>query len=116
MRASPPCLTQPTPCHRRVHFSQALIRPGRFDRLVTVGLPDRQGRAAILRVHARNIATSATPTELDAIAETADGFSGADLANIVNEAAMLAVRAGAATVTPAHLRAGVARHVAGFAC
>ena len=60
-------------------LDQALVRPGRFDRLVTVGRPDASGRAAILRVHVRSITTTATPADVTEIAKEADGFSGADL-------------------------------------
>ncbi|MGA7672189.1 MAG: ATP-dependent zinc metalloprotease FtsH [Nitrolancea sp.] len=69
----------------------ALLRPGRFDRQVTVGLPDRRGREAILRIHARGIPVSSN-VDLDSIAAATPGFSGADLANLVNESALLAAR------------------------
>ncbi len=69
----------------------ALLRPGRFDRQVTVGLPDRRGREAILRIHSRGIPISSN-VNLDMIAAGTPGFSGADLANLVNEAALLAAR------------------------
>ena len=69
----------------------ALLRPGRFDRQVTVGLPDRRGREAILRIHSRGIPVSSN-VDLDGIAGATPGFSGADLANLVNEAALLAAR------------------------
>jgi cell division protease FtsH len=69
----------------------ALLRPGRFDRQVTVGLPDRRGRAAILRIHARGLPI-APDVDLDALAAATPGFSGADLANLVNEAALIAAR------------------------
>jgi len=76
----------------------ALLRPGRFDRQVVVSLPDLSGREAILRVHIRKV-----PLGLDVdarvIARGTPGFSGADLANLVNEAALLAARAGLADVT-----------------
>jgi cell division protease FtsH len=71
----------------------ALLRPGRFDRQVTVGLPDRRGRAAILRIHARGIPV-APDVDLDSLAVATPGFSGADLANLVNEAALVAARRG----------------------
>ena len=70
----------------------ALLRPGRFDRQITVNLPDRKGREAILKVHARNKKLAADVT-LDSIAQRTPGFSGADLENVLNEAAILAVRA-----------------------
>ena len=67
----------------------ALLRPGRFDRQVTVGLPDRSGRESILRIHTRQIPL-ATDVDLGVIARGTVGFSGADLANLVNEAAIVA--------------------------
>ncbi|MEA5018366.1 MAG: ATP-dependent zinc metalloprotease FtsH [Erysipelotrichaceae bacterium] len=69
----------------------ALLRPGRFDRQITVSLPDRKGREAILGVHARNKHIS-DDVDLNAIAKRTPGFSGADLENVLNEAAILAVR------------------------
>ncbi len=82
----------------------ALLRPGRFDRQVTVGNPDLKGREAILRVHTRKIPVD-PETDLRTIARGTPGFSGADLANLVNEAALLAGRAGRTTVTDADLNA-----------
>ena len=76
----------------------ALLRPGRFDRQVTVGNPDLKGREAILRVHARKIQME-TDVDLRSIARGTPGFSGADLANLVNEAALLAGRAARRIVT-----------------
>ncbi|MBR2825541.1 MAG: ATP-dependent zinc metalloprotease FtsH [Solobacterium sp.] len=69
----------------------ALLRAGRFDRQITVALPDRKGRKAILEVHARN-KTIAGDVDLDGLAKRTPGFSGADLENVLNEAAILAVR------------------------
>jgi len=69
----------------------ALLRPGRFDRHVTLDLPDKKDRVDILRVHLRKVAT-ATDLELDGLAAGTPGFSGADLKNLINEAAMLAAR------------------------
>jgi len=74
-------------------LDSALLRPGRFDRQVTVGLPDRPGRAAILKVHAGRLRLG-PDVDLDALARATTGFSGADLANLANEAALAAVRAG----------------------
>jgi cell division protease FtsH len=71
----------------------ALLRPGRFDRQVVVGRPDVMGREGILKVHARNIKTS-PEVDLKTLARGTPGFSGADLANLVNEAALLAARNG----------------------
>ena len=69
----------------------ALLRPGRFDRQITVSLPDKKGREAILKVHARN-KHIADDVDLAALATRTPGFSGADLENVLNEAAILAVR------------------------
>ncbi|HWV24827.1 MAG TPA: ATP-dependent zinc metalloprotease FtsH [Thermomicrobiales bacterium] len=69
----------------------ALLRPGRFDRQVTVGLPDRKGREAILGIHTRGLPLS-PKVELDRIARGTTGFAGADLSNLVNEAALNAAR------------------------
>jgi cell division protease FtsH len=75
----------------------ALLRPGRFDRQVTVGNPDIKGREQILRVHSRKVALE-PDVELRSIARGTPGFSGADLANLINEAALIAARAGRVTV------------------
>jgi cell division protease FtsH len=69
----------------------ALLRPGRFDRQVTVGLPDRKGRVAILRIHTRGIPMN-SGVDIERIARATTGFSGADLANLVNESALTAAR------------------------
>ena len=69
----------------------ALLRPGRFDRQVTVGLPDRKGREAILKIHSRGLPL-APDADLNRIAQQTPGFAGADLANLVNEAALHAAR------------------------
>ena len=69
----------------------ALLRPGRFDRQITVGAPDIKGRVAILRVHARNKPLEAG-VDLETVAKKTAGFTGADLANLLNEAALLAAR------------------------
>jgi cell division protease FtsH len=76
----------------------ALLRPGRFDRQVTVGAPDLKGREQILRIHARKVAVG-VEVDLRQIARGTPGFSGAELANLVNEAALLAVRSGRQLVT-----------------
>jgi cell division protease FtsH len=76
----------------------ALLRPGRFDRQVVVGNPDVMGREKILRVHTKNVPI-ASDVELKTIARGTPGFSGADLANLVNEAALLAARRGKRVVT-----------------
>ena len=72
-------------------LDSALLRPGRFDRQITVSLPDMKGREAILKVHARNKKISES-VELSNLAKRTPGFSGADLENVLNEAAILAVR------------------------
>ncbi len=76
----------------------ALLRPGRFDRQIIVNLPDVRGREAILKVHARNVKLEPS-TDLGVIARGTPGFSGADLANLLNEAALLAARTGKKAVT-----------------
>lgn len=76
----------------------ALLRPGRFDRLVQCPLPDRDGRLAILKVHARKLIVDGT-VNLETVASATSGLCGADLANIVNEAAIRAVRRRASVVT-----------------
>lgn len=74
-------------------LDKALLRPGRFDRQITVGYPDVKGREAILRVHARN-KPLADEVDLKAVAQRTPGFSGADLENLLNEAALVATRKG----------------------
>jgi cell division protease FtsH len=80
----------------------ALLRPGRFDRSITVHAPDQAGRKEILRVHTRKIAL-APDADLDKVARATPGMTGAELANLVNEAALIAVRRGHAGVTEADL-------------
>jgi cell division protease FtsH len=82
----------------------ALLRPGRFDRQVTVGAPDVKGREEILRIHSKKVALD-PEVELRQIARGTPGFSGADLANLINEAALLAVRAGRQMVSASDLEA-----------
>ena len=72
-------------------LDRALLRPGRFDRRVVVNLPDKPGREAILKVHVRKVPL-AGDVSLDELAQATPGFSGADLKNLVNEAALLAAR------------------------
>jgi cell division protease FtsH len=91
----------------------ALLRAGRFDRQVLVDRPDKRGRAAILRVHLRN--TKLAPgVDPDKIAALTPGFTGADLANLVNEATLLATRRGADAVTLDDFTNAVERMVAGL--
>ena len=85
-------------------LDSALLRPGRFDRQVTVGNPDLKGREQILRVHTRKIALE-PDVDLRSTARGTPGFSGADLANLVNEAALIAARTGRSTVRNADLDA-----------
>jgi cell division protease FtsH len=85
-------------------LDSALLRPGRFDRQVTVGNPDLKGREQILKVHTRKVSLEAD-VEVRSVARGTPGFSGADLANLVNEAALIAARAGRATVGNADLDA-----------
>ncbi len=80
----------------------ALLRPGRFDRQVNVGSPDVKGREQILRIHARKVAL-AVDVDLHQIARGTPGFSGAELANLMNEAALFAVRSGRSTITDGDL-------------
>ncbi len=91
----------------------ALLRPGRFDRQVLVDRPDKQGREAILKVHIRDI-EAAEDLDLSRIAGMTPGMVGADLANIVNEAALLAVRKGKDVVEAADFEEAVERIVAGL--
>ncbi|NGO91445.1 MAG: AAA family ATPase, partial [Halomonas sp.] len=91
----------------------ALLRAGRFDRQVLVDRPDRQGRIDILRVHLRKVKLGAD-VDPDAIAALTPGFAGADLANLVNEAALLATRRQAEAVEAQDFTAAVERIVAGL--
>ncbi|THH36889.1 ATP-dependent metallopeptidase FtsH/Yme1/Tma family protein [Aliishimia ponticola] len=90
----------------------ALLRAGRFDRQIVVDRPERKGRAAILKVHAKGVQL-ANDVDLDQVAALTPGFTGADLANLVNEAAIVATRRSGDKVTMADLTAAVERIVAG---
>ena len=90
----------------------ALLRPGRFDRQITVDRPDRKGRARILEVHTRG-KPLAKDIEVDTLAGQTPGFTGADLSNLVNEAALLAARTGKKEITQVELEEGIMRVVAG---
>ena len=79
-------------------LTQLFLRPGRFDRQVVVPLPDIKGREQILKVHCRNVPIS-EDVELSFIARGTPGFSGADLANLVNEAALFSARSGKKKIT-----------------
>jgi cell division protease FtsH len=91
----------------------ALLRAGRFDRHVLVDRPDKKGRLAVLKVHAKNVAL-AQEADLETIAAMTPGFSGADLANVINEAALLAVRRGKDQVGSSELQEAVERVIAGL--
>jgi cell division protease FtsH len=93
-------------------LDQALLRPGRFDRRVTVSPPDRSGREAILRVHTRGVKLAAD-VDLHRVAATTPGMVGADLANLVNEAALLAARRGHEAVAEADFADALERIVLG---
>ena len=98
--------------NRPESLDPALLRPGRFDRRVRVELPDLQGRIAILKVHGRDVHLDAD-VDWNAIARATAGASGAELANIVNEGALRAVRMGRRTVTQADLEESVETVIAG---
>ena len=90
----------------------ALLRPGRFDRQIVVDRPDRKGRAKILEVHTRG-KPLAKEIDVDALAGQTPGFTGADLSNLVNEAALLAARNGKREITQVELEEGIMRVIAG---
>jgi cell division protease FtsH len=90
----------------------ALLRPGRFDRQIVVDRPDRNGRRKILEVHSKG-KPLAPSIDLDALAAGTPGFTGADLANLVNEAALLAARHGKKTIEQDDLEEGIMRVIAG---
>lgn len=94
-------------------LDQALLRPGRFDRQVTVDVPDIKGRLEVLQVHARD-KKLADDISLDTIARRTPGFSGADLANLLNEAAILTARRRKEAITMAEIDDAVDRVVAGM--
>ncbi len=98
--------------NRRDILDPALLRPGRFDREVYVGYPDIKGREEILRVHTRN-KPLAPDVDLRVIAGTTQGFTGADLENLVNEAALLAARRGYKSITMAEIQEATIKVVAG---
>ncbi len=98
--------------NRQDILDPALLRPGRFDRQVYVGHPDIRGREAILKVHARN-KPLAEDVDLGELARATGGFTGADLENLMNEAALLAARKRARFITMADLHAAVIKVIAG---
>jgi cell division protease FtsH len=90
----------------------ALLRPGRFDRQIAVDRPDRKGRAKILEVHTRG-KPLAKVIDIDALAGQTPGFTGADLSNLINEAALLAARTGKREINQDELEEGIMRVIAG---
>ena len=100
-------------CNRPDSLDPALLRPGRFDRRIPVELPDLTGREAILKVHAKKVKL-ADHVDFRAIARAASGASGADLANLINEAALRAVRMGRDRVTQEDLEESIETVMAGF--
>ena len=99
--------------NRPESLDPALLRPGRFDRRVPVELPDLAGREAILKVHAKKVKLG-DDIDFNAIARAASGASGAELANMVNEAALRAVREGRAFVTQSDLEESIEVVIAGY--
>lgn len=95
-------------------LDSALLRPGRFDRQITVGLPDRLGRIGILKVHAKNKPLS-KDVSLVQLANRTSGFSGADLSNLLNEAAILATRYKKSIITKKEVNEAVDRVIGGIA-
>ena len=98
--------------NRQDILDPALLRPGRFDRQIYVGLPDIRGREAILKVHAKR-KPLAEDVSLAQIAQATAGFTGADLANLLNEAALLAARQHSQFITAAHLHEAMLKVIAG---
>src|SRR5690606_23431135 len=90
----------------------ALLRPGRFDRQVGVDAPDLKGRQKVLEVHAKG-KPIAPEVDLGAIAKRTPGFTGADLANVLNEAALLTARRDATSIGPSELDEAIDRVIAG---
>ena len=98
--------------NRRDILDPALLRPGRFDRQIVVGYPDVKGREEILRVHAKNKSLG-PDVDLKVIAKTTQGFTGADLENVLNEAALLAARNNRLAVTEADIEEATMKVIAG---
>jgi len=99
--------------NRPESLDKALLRPGRFDRRIPVELPDLKGRVAILKVHAKQVKLSDN-VDFDAIGRATSGASGAELANIINEGALRAVRQGRSVVSQADLEESVEVVIAGY--
>ena len=98
--------------NRRDILDPALLRPGRFDRQIVVGYPDVKGREEILKVHAKN-KPLAPDVDLKVIAQTTQGFTGADLENLLNEAALLVARAERMSITEADIEEATMKVIAG---
>ncbi|MDE6788049.1 MAG: ATP-dependent zinc metalloprotease FtsH [Ruminococcus sp.] len=98
--------------NRRDILDPALLRPGRFDRQIVVGYPDVKGREEILKVHSKN-KPIAPDVNLKVIAQTTQGFTGADLENLLNEAALLAARAGRMSITEKDIEEATMKVIAG---
>ena len=98
--------------NRKDILDPALLRPGRFDRQIYVGVPDWRGRLAILQVHARK-KPLADNVDLPAVAKATAGFTGADLANLLNEGALLAARRGKAAISQQDLETSMIKVIAG---
>lgn len=93
----------------------ALLRPGRFDRQIYVGLPDIKGRASVFKVHLKNLKTNLDKDEVARkMAALTPGFSGADIANICNEAALIAARNLADSISLKHFESATERVIAGW--
>ena len=99
--------------NRPESLDKALLRPGRFDRRIPVELPDLQGRIAILKVHAKDVKMEPN-IDFDTIGRATSGASGAELANIINEAALRAVRMGRSAVSQTDLEESVEVVIAGY--
>ncbi len=98
--------------NRRDILDPALLRPGRFDRQIVVGYPDVKGREEVLRVHAKNKPLG-PDVDLKVIAQTTQGFTGADLENLLNESALLAARAGRLSITEKDIEDATMKVIAG---
>ncbi|MDE6500528.1 MAG: ATP-dependent zinc metalloprotease FtsH [Ruminococcus sp.] len=98
--------------NRRDILDPALLRPGRFDRQIVVGYPDVKGREEVLKVHAKN-KPLAPDVDLKVIAQTTQGFTGADLENLLNESALLAARAGRLSITEKDIEDATMKVIAG---
>ena len=97
-------------------LDKALLRPGRFDRQVSIDLPDIRGRKQIFEIHLKRITVTLDRDALaEALSALTPGFSGADIANVCNEAALIAARQRADVVAMTHFEQGIERVVAGLA-